>query len=178
MTIYQLFDGPQAMELTEVLRGLYAEVYAEPPYCEGEEHVNQFVERFAEEVRRPGFSLAAALHGQSLIGAAHGWTMGPGKWFSSPTNEPPVDVRNVPKFAIMEWMVRKPYRGSGIGRHLLDLLLAKRPEPFAILASNPAAPARQIYEKWGWRRCGGYKPKLMPPMDILALPLSTRGNIA
>src|SRR5262249_1685402 len=174
MVRYDVLNGSQAVGLTDAMRDLYAEVYAEPPYREGEEHVNRFVEHFTDEVNRAGFSLAVTIDDHLLVGAAYGWTRAPGGWFSSPTSEPPAEVRDVPKFAVMEWMVRKRYRGSGIGRHLLDLVLADRPEPFAVLASNPAAPARQIYERLGWWHCGGTEPTFMPPMDILVLPLKQR----
>lgn len=171
---YDVLNGSQAAGRTDAMRDLYAEVYAEPPYCEGEEQVNRFVEHFTAEVDRPGFSLAEAIDDHFMVGAVYGWTMGPGKWFGSPTSEPPAEVRDVPKFAIMEWMVRKRYRGSGTGRQLLDLVLADRAEPFAILASNPAAPARQIYERLGWWQCGGTESTFMPPMDILVLPLEQK----
>ncbi len=71
----------------------------------------------------------------------------------------------------MEWMVRPASRRAGIGRVLLDRLLADRPEPWAVLASNPAAAARRIYERWGWKPVGATEPDSMPPMDLLALPL-------
>ena len=171
MLRYDLCDGPEAIGLSSTMRDLYAEVYAEPPYCEGEEQVRRFVEHFTEEVKRAGFSLARAVDDHGSVGAVYGWTMVPGQWFSAPTSEPPTEVRGMSKFAIMEWMVRRRYRGAGIGRHLLDLVLANRPEPFAILASNPIAPARRIYERMGWWRCGGTEPAHMPPMDILVLSL-------
>ncbi|WP_433223921.1 GNAT family N-acetyltransferase [Dactylosporangium sp. CS-047395] len=153
------------------MRGLYAEVYAEPPYCEGEEYASRFADYFEQDTRRPGFSLAIASEESGLIGAVYGWTMAPGSWFKAPIEEPPSSIFDVPKFAIIEWMVRRSSRGSGVGRHLLDLVLADRSEPFAVLASNPAAPARGIYEKLGWQYCGSTEPNHMPRMDILALPL-------
>ena len=73
----------------------------------------------------------------------------------------------------MEWMVRRPHRHLGIGRTLLDLVLADRPEPYAILASNPDAPARHIYEQHlGWQYSGITEDGFMPPMDILTLRLN------
>jgi ribosomal protein S18 acetylase RimI-like enzyme len=154
------------------MRGLYAEVYAEPPYNEGPQHAQRFTEHFAAEVGRHGFALAMAMDAATLAGAAYGWTMAAGQWWRSSTSEPPEQIRAVPKFAIMEWMVRGPYRRQGIGRRLLDLLLAERPEPYAVLASNPQAPARKIYDRLGWQYCGRSKPDLLPPMDLLALRLT------
>ena len=169
---YRLLDPQQALALTKQMRELYAEVYAEPPYCEGPQFVARFTEHYTEELDLPGFSLTAATDGELLLGACYGWTMVAGRWFSSPTVEPPAEIMNVEKFAIMEWMVRQPHRQLGIGRKLLDLVLTDRPEPYAILASNPDAPARQIYEKrLGWQFCGSTEGGFMPPMDILALRL-------
>jgi hypothetical protein len=169
---FRLLSPHEAAALAEPMRDLYAEIYAEPPYCEGPEYVARFAEHYVEELDLPGFSLASATDGDLLVGACYGWTMAAGRWFRSPTVEPPAEILNAEKFAIMEWMVRRPYRQLGIGRRLLDLVLAGRPEPYAILASNPDAPARRIYEKHlGWQFCGSTEGGFMPPMDVLALRL-------
>ncbi len=173
---FSLLDGVRARLLADQLRELYVEVYAEPPYNEGPEHFQRFADHFIEEVDLVGFTLAVALDGGNLVGAAYGWTMAPGTWWQSSISEPPEEIRAVRKFAVMEWMVRDSYRHHGIGRQLLDLLLTKRPEPYAVLASNPRAPARDIYERLGWRCCGQCKPALLPAMDLLALNLSVQGE--
>lgn len=168
---YDVLDGQGARRFADVLRDLYAEVYAEPPYLEGPKHVAQFARWYADELDKPGFTLAVAHRGDELAGAAYGFTLPPGEWMEPAANEPPAHIRDVPKFNIAEWMVRAQHRGRGVGRHLLGLVLANRSEPWAVLASNPAAPARRIYERWGWRQCGGIIPRSMPPMDVLVLPL-------
>lgn len=171
MVHFGTLDGADARGLTDQLCDLYAEVYAEPPYLEGPEHVARFAEHYSVEVVRDGFALASAVDNNLLVGAAYGWTMAAGQWFSSATSEPPKTILGTQKFAVMEWMVRRPYRGHGIGRRLLDTVLRDRAEPYAILASNPEAPARRIYERLGWRQCGTSKPDLLPPMDVLTLRL-------
>jgi GNAT superfamily N-acetyltransferase len=172
--VYEVLSGEQARSLVGQLQDLYAEVYAEPPYLEGPEMVERFAQRLADQWDVPGFSLVSAMEGGCLLGAAYGWTMAAGRWFRSATTEPPAELREASKFAVMEWMVRPDRRRRGIGRVLLDRLLAGRPEPWAVLASNPAAAARRIYERWGWKPVGGTKPDSMPPMDLLALPLRPR----
>jgi hypothetical protein len=42
---------------------VYAEVFSLPPYNEGPELADEFLERLAEDSRRPGFSLVAACGG-------------------------------------------------------------------------------------------------------------------
>jgi hypothetical protein len=171
---FDLLDGSRAGALAADLRELYAEVYAESPYEEGPAHVARFAEHLAEQLDRPGFVLASATDVPALVGVAYGWTMAPGQWFSSAIDQPPEEIRSAAKFAVMEWMVRAPYRQGGVGRRLLDLVLTGRHEPYAILASNPAAPARQVYDRFGWRQCGTTQPDLLPPMDVLALPVNPR----
>ncbi|MGI5214360.1 N-acetyltransferase family protein [Plantactinospora sp. CA-290183] len=169
---YGLLDADEVRPLIGVLQELYAEVYAEPPYEEGPEHVAQFRRWFRQHLGQPGFRLARAVDVDGLlVGTAYGHTMSAGEWLQPQVGEPPAHVHGVPKFMIAEWMVRGPYRGRGVGRRLLSALLADRPEPYAILASNPAAPARRIYEQLGWQQAGMIRPKLIPPMDVLVLPL-------
>lgn len=173
---YELLDGTGTREHFEELRGLYGEVYAEPPYLEGPEHVASFGRYLTRELDLPGFRLALAANDRCMVGAAYGFTLPPGEWMEPSAVEPPPHIRDVPKFNVAEWMVRASFRGAGIGRRLIDMLLADRTEPWAVLASNPAAPARHIYQRWGWQPYGRIEPKTMPPMDVLALPLVERGS--
>jgi GNAT superfamily N-acetyltransferase len=171
---YRLLGGSDVAPFVDAIRDLYAEVFAEPPYCEGPEDVARFVEHLADETTRDGFALTQAMDGPLLVGVAYGWTMPPGRWFRSPAGAPPPEIVDVPHFAIMEWMVRASHRGAGVGRRLLDLLLEGRPEPWAVLAANPQAPARRVYERLGWRMVGASQPDGgRPGMDTLALPLPT-----
>jgi GNAT superfamily N-acetyltransferase len=169
---YDLLSGAAARPLAGQVRDLYAEVYAEPPYHEGPQHVAQLVRWLAAELDRPGFALARAQADDTLAGAAYGFTLPAGEWMEPAASEPPPAIRDVPKFTIAEWMVRASYRGTGIGRRLLDLILDGRAEPYAILASNPAAVARGIYARWGWTKQGIIRPRSMPEMDVLVLPLT------
>ncbi|MBF9131380.1 GNAT family N-acetyltransferase [Plantactinospora sp. S1510] len=173
--VYDLLDTDQARPLAVEMERLYGEVYAEPPYEEGPEHAAQFRRWFRAERRKPGFSLARAVDGDLLVGVAYGHTMPAGEWMEPRADDPPDHLLGVPKLTIPEWMVRQPYRGRGAGRRLLAMLLADRAEPYAILASNPAAPARRLYERMGWEQHGIIRPKSIPPMDVLVLPLRAAG---
>lgn len=169
---YATLIGAEASAHVGALTHLYAEVYAEPPYSEGPEHVAQFERWIGSEVDNDGFKLVLALVGDDLAGAAYGFTLPPGSWMEPAASPPPPNLNDLPKFNIAEWMVRNKYRGAGIGRQLLDRLLDSRPEPIAILASNPEAPARRIYERWGWQKRGAIRPRTMPEMDVLVRPIT------
>lgn len=168
---YELVDAAGATAYVEALLDLYREVYSEPPYLEGPEHVASFGRHLNRELSLPGFALAGAMDGDRLIGVAYGFTLPAGEWMEPSVEEPPAHIYDVPKLNVAEWMVRARYRGTGIGRRLLDMLLADRSESWAVLASNPAAPARHIYERHGWKPAGRIKPKSMPAMDVLTLAL-------
>lgn len=178
----ELLGPERGRPLAGQLRDLYAEVYAEPPYCEGPELVERFARHLEDEWQRPGFAMVAALDGARLdggrlVGAAYGWMMPAGRWFRNATEEPPAEIRDADKFAVMEWMVRPAHRRAGIGRLILDRLLAGRPEPWAILAANPHAPAREIYRRLGWQPCGHTEPDVLPRMDVLALDLRGKSRL-
>lgn len=151
---------------------LYTEVYAEAPYLEGPEQAARFAEQLPRLWTAPGFTLVRATDpAGDLVGVTYGFTMSPGEWFpdSSPA---PAGILGGPKFMVMEWMVERRSRRRGIGRRLLADLLRDRREPWAALMANPAAPARDIYLRLGWRSIGTSSPPLFPPMDVLALQLS------
>lgn len=152
--------------------GLYREVYAEPPYHEGEEHVAAYVDRFVEESARPGFTLVIAEIKSELVGYAYGHSLHPDEWWPDADYEPD-QVKGRSKFTVIELAIRKPHRGQGIGTALMKALLTGRPEELATLCSNPAAPARRIYQYWGWQPVARAHPAGIPPMDILILPIRT-----
>ncbi|MEH1031618.1 GNAT family N-acetyltransferase [Micromonospora profundi] len=171
MLSYTAHTGPAASPLFGPLESLYALVYAEPPYNEGPEQVARFREGLPGEAARPGFTLIAADEGGHLIGAAYGWTMPAGTWWSRAEQEPSREVLDADKFAVMEWIVHPERRGEGVGSELMRRLLASRLEHWATLASDPRSPARAMYEQAGWRQVATSVLPWGPPMDLLVLPL-------
>jgi GNAT superfamily N-acetyltransferase len=172
MTVdYSTRAGVAAAPLFPGLVDLYATVYAEPPYEEGPEQVARFAEMLPGEATRPGFTLAAAHEDGELVGAAYGWTMPAGAWWSRADSDPPPDVKGADKFAVMEWIVHPDRRGEGIGAELMRRVLADRPEPWATLASDPRSAARAIYGRNGWEQVGTSRLSWGPAMDLLALQL-------
>lgn len=159
MITIDLFGGEQARGLCAQVRDLYAEVYAEPPYHEGPDDVAAFSSRFAQHTRDRGFALAAAYDGTRLVGLAYVATLEAGRWWRGATEAPPADVQAVDKAALYELAVRSAYRGRGLAHRLADTVLSDRPERWAVLLVNPTAPARAIYQRWGWRPGGSVQPQ-------------------
>ncbi|MFI5925278.1 GNAT family N-acetyltransferase [Micromonospora sp. NPDC051543] len=168
---YTMHDSESATAVLPALVGLYAVVYAEPPYVEGPDQVASFAAALPGETRRPGFALVVAYDAGELVGAAYGSTMAAGRWWTRAAAEPPADLRAVDKFAVMEWIVRPGRRGEGIGAQLMNRILDGRVERWATLASNPAAPARAIYQRAGWRQVGDSAMPDGTPTHLLVLPL-------
>lgn len=165
--------GPEIADRIDEVLSLFAEVFAEPPYNEGPEHVEQFRRAFKKETKKPGFTFIGAEDGV-LVGMAYGYTMPPDEWWRRATVEPPEEIKAAPKFTVMEWAVRPDYRGQGIGNRLMDELLVDRAEPWATLNANPEAKARDLYVAAGWEQLGRVENKLFPDMDVLILDLSER----
>jgi GNAT superfamily N-acetyltransferase len=161
------------------LRELYSEVYAEPPYEWGENHAALFAERFGVQRRQAGFALAEARDGPGLAGFGFGVTLQPSTpWWDNLTTPLPASItteRPGRTFALVELLVRAPWRRQGIARAIHDLLLADRPEERATLTVLPAAtPAQAAYRKWGWQPVAQKRNPLpgSPLFDVLIRQLA------
>jgi GNAT superfamily N-acetyltransferase len=171
------YDGADVDRLIGDLAPLYERVYAEPPYNGGSVFSRgRFMERTNVQKAAPGFTLVTARADRELVGFSFGFAFGEDRWWGGKTTpEPPTDVVKPAKFAVIELVVAKPWRGRGVGRALMRTLLAERPEPLATLLSEPEAPARQIYQHWGWRYVANVQPADDAPyMNALVLPLTAR----
>ncbi|MGH3731701.1 MAG: GNAT family N-acetyltransferase, partial [Micromonosporaceae bacterium] len=153
VTFHRL-SAEQATTRYDDLRALYAEVYAEPPHRLGDEDVEAFRTQFDEHLALPGFTLLTVESGDELAGFSYCVSFPPGAWWVGTVTPPPLALVLSTKIAVIELLLRKPYRGAGLGRRLMDTLLAGRPERYAILLANPEPAARAIYRHWGWQEAG------------------------
>jgi GNAT superfamily N-acetyltransferase len=149
--------GDQAASHLDEYRALYAEVYAEPPYEWGEDHSDLFADRFQVQRRQSGFALVEARDGTELVGLTFGVTLQPTTpWWNNLTTPLPAAItteRPGRTFALVELLVRAPWRRQGIAQAMHDLLLKDRTEERATLTVLPAAsPAQAAYQKWGWHK--------------------------
>jgi hypothetical protein len=180
--VYYLLDGRQAAGHLDELRGLYREVYAEPPYEWGEEHAGLFAERFEVQRTQPGFALVEGRQGDSLAGFCFGVTLQPSTpWWQHLLAPLPEDVateRSGRTLAVVELLVRAPWRRQHIAQDMHDMLLRDRPEQRATLTVLPAAlPAQEAYAKWGWRTVAQKRNPLpgSPVFDVLIKELRAPG---
>jgi ribosomal protein S18 acetylase RimI-like enzyme len=172
MVEYRHLSADQALETLPALQGVYGAVFSQPPYNEVPEMRDQFAEWLRDESKRPGFDLVAAVDDGQVVGFVYGYTMPAGEWWRGTDRSAPDGVKAADKLAVMEWAVRPEHRGAGIGRRLMDELLHGRAERYATLTVNPAADARSVYERWGWRHVGSTRPGKMPGMDVMLTELS------
>lgn len=76
---------------------------------------------------------------------------------------------------MIELDVREDYRRRGIGRQLLETLLAQQDAPYATLLADPDAPAHAMYQRWGWRLVGAVRAAPdARASDALVLDLSKK----
>jgi GNAT superfamily N-acetyltransferase len=158
-------DGVEVVGRAAEFETVYAEVYREPPYHEGAEQVAGFRRQLPNQCQQPGFCMVVA-EAAELIGFAFGHSLPPGSWWPHAGDEP-AQIRGQARFAVMELVVRAPWRGRRIASALMGTLLADRTEPYGTLCTNPRAVATTIYRSWGWSPAGTIHPPQVDPMEIL-----------
>jgi GNAT superfamily N-acetyltransferase len=175
----QVQDGEQALIHLDELRGLYLDVYADPPYEWGTEHADLFAERFKGQARADGFALVEARHDTELVGMIFGVTLQPTTpWWQNllePLPEAVTTERPGRTFAVVEMLVRPAWRRQHLAQRMHDLLLRDRPEERATLTVLPAAtPAQHAYTKWGWYRVAQKRNPLpgSPVFDVMVKDLT------
>ncbi|WP_067471568.1 GNAT family N-acetyltransferase [Actinomadura hibisca] len=167
---FQNLDGHQALDVLDDLADLYVQVYAEPPYNSAPKFSrDRFVERTREQAMASGFALVTGRCDGELLGFTFGFSMMPGAWWAN-ASPPSAEVLEASKFALVEFVVAKAWRGQGIGRRLLSALLKGRAEEYATLAAVIDADAYGLYLRWGWQKVAEFRVE-PPHSDALVLPL-------
>lgn len=172
-------ESAQAAQHLDELADLYAEVYAEPPYEWGQEHVDLFAERFGRQCQRDGFRLVEAREHSQLVGIGFGLTLPPNTpWWQNLNETVDEDIiRERPNrtFAVIELLVRRPWRRRHIAEEIHNRLLANRAEERATLTVLPVAEAAQAaYRKWGWQKVTQKRNPLpgSPVFDVMLKKLA------
>lgn len=106
---------------------------------------------------RDGLRAVAALDDAGrVVGVAYGYLGGPGQWWHDQVRGAlPAEVAEhwlTDAFEVCELHVRPRQQGQGLGRQLLDLLLAGPPARTAVLTTpDRETRARSFYRSGGWR---------------------------
>jgi GNAT superfamily N-acetyltransferase len=173
---FEVLNGTGAGGHADELQALYTEVYAGPR--DREDEAAQFAGRFRVQRRQPGYVLAEARHGGYLVGFAAGLPLRPStSWWRNLTTPLPDEVTAEHPgrtFAVVDLLVRAPWRRQGIGAALHGLVLATRPEERATLTvPASAAPAQHAFRAWGWRKIARTRDPApgSPVADVLVTTL-------
>lgn len=151
------WDGGDA-EL-ELVAGLYAQTFAEPPY---EEDVAESRAGITERIRRsrstkPHFRLLLAWDDSVLTGFVLGTGIGPGDWWRDHaaellTAEQQRTWLQDECFCVVELAVASDHRRGGVAGALLDAVVVALPYDTAVLSCySTALPARRFYASAGWQ---------------------------
>ena len=174
ITAYGANESEQAFD---VVRAIYSEVYAEPPYLEGPADFDDFGQSLPRRTAAPGFRVVVAYVGNEAVGFALGHELSArrgGGTARSPRC--PDDVtREWPgrTFAVIELAVRKRWRGRGYAGQLhAHLIAGLGVERLTLLVRPDAEPAHRAYESWGYERVGQVQPFEDGPIyDAMLRPL-------
>ncbi|WP_322778275.1 GNAT family N-acetyltransferase [Frankia sp. Cas4] len=157
--------GQDPGRLRELIEPVYAEVYAEAPYCEGPDDVAEFAAGWPRRVGAPGFRAVIATVDDRPVGMTFGHPLAAETgWWEGLVERAPDEVTAEDghrSFAVIELAVLASHRRRGLGRALHDGLLAGRDEQRVVLLVRPepdAAPARAAYASWGYRTIGQLRP--------------------
>jgi ribosomal protein S18 acetylase RimI-like enzyme len=104
---------------------------------------------------RSGLKAVAALDGETVNGFAYGYLGAPGQWWFDQVaiamGRELGDVWLDSAFEVCELHVRPAHQGTGLGRALLDTLLAGVPAATAVLTTpDQDTRARRFYRAGGW----------------------------
>lgn len=103
---------------------------------------------------RPGFRAVGAFEGERLVGFGYGYTSTRGQWWHEQVRGAMAADRThwlTDCFELSELHVAPPRQGRGIGRSLLETLLAELPERRVLLSTPEGdSPAWQLYRSLGF----------------------------
>ncbi|MFB7941449.1 GNAT family N-acetyltransferase [Streptomyces sp. NPDC056049] len=158
MPTVERVSGGRLLARTDGVRAVYADAFGGPPWREGPDRAERYLERLARDVARPGFTAALAAEGDTVLGWATAWT----------TPDPFPADRCHPSMAVAlgeartaawlsgarevdELAVATRARGAGLGARLLDAATADRADGRCwLLTSVAARTAVAFYEREGW----------------------------
>jgi GNAT superfamily N-acetyltransferase len=151
-------DRWRAEAMREALADLHVACFqAVPGAANGEREA--FLDRLADNVRQPGFSMMVA-EAAALQGCAYGFPVArDGSWWQGFRGALPEQVEQSAAagrvFALAEVMVHPRDRDHDLARQLLERLLAGQRASFGVtLTDESDREAYESFQAWGWREIG------------------------
>jgi GNAT superfamily N-acetyltransferase len=150
----------QAEDHRETIADIFVEAYGVVPGGEfrGRE---DFLERYADDCRRPGFDMVVADARTTPVACAYGFPLDrDGQWWTGFQGELPLQIQELTAsgqaFVVAEVMVLPGHRRHGIAGRLLRELPANRDETLLVAPVDPAlAPtAAEALRTHGWTSLG------------------------
>ncbi|MCX4661127.1 GNAT family N-acetyltransferase [Streptomyces uncialis] len=140
---------------------IYAEVRADELH-QLHYSVERYAERLARHASAPGWEATIGYDSAEPVGYVYVNTVQPGdRWWTRMAPPLPDKCSNIPTVVLREGMLRRPWRGMGLGKRGHDELLANRPEEQVSLLVNPLAgngKVQRLYEAWGYEAVSTQQP--------------------
>lgn len=138
---------------------LYQAVFSQPPFNRTAEQYAQQRQQLEQLLKNPSFGISLAWSEGELIGFLYGYTLPPNthwwKGFLTSVDPDVLKEHDGRTFALIYLAVAYEWRRQGIGRRLVETLLAHRAEERATVSAIPNAKATQaFYRSLGWHYVG------------------------
>jgi ribosomal protein S18 acetylase RimI-like enzyme len=175
----ELGDANTADKVFEPVCQLYAAVFSAPPLNRPPEKLASQRRGLRSLMTEPTFGMAMAWSDDQLVGFVYGYALGTGtRWwegFLTPVAEDITREWDGRTFVIIDMGVALSRQRLGVGKQLLNTLLASRPEERASLSVVPEnKQAQAFYRRLGWQCVGrvkGAPHHAAPSFDIYVLNL-------
>ncbi|MBB5081267.1 GNAT family N-acetyltransferase [Nonomuraea endophytica] len=162
--------GESARARVEALVTVYREAFGPPPWNEGEDEIEAFRVRLAEDSRRAGFV--------AVLATSDGRPCGFGTAFTTPSPLPQrrsytwaAEIAGAERLTgaleVTELAVSPQARGRGLAGRMLDELCAGAPRRW-LLTSTQAPDAVRLYERLGWWRLNDGPGAIVFTWDMVA----------
>ena len=161
MTELACLAGPGTAAVSDQLVAVYRAAMGAPPFFETEVETGWFAQELADELTEPGFRCWVAGDGGRTVGFAYGFPtpeVPADGWYGSLRQAVGPDAAEhwlAGQFAVVWLAVHPDRRGRGLGRRLLERLLAGASTERAWLVTHDLdTPARALYRSLGFRELG------------------------